>query len=308
MTKFLALNTIFLYLFISSVAPITARESGAKANIKALIPAKTDIRLFGYTAPNSIVQAQGIRTFAQTSSDQSGYFLINPLPVAYEAKEVCLTTIDALRRTGFPICYPIPDTDKPSEIGPILLSPTISLSKGKLVQKEIAQATGMTIPNSEVTISFFEIYNSSVTEKFAKVIAQVLNPTVEAADLPKIAGFSDKKGNFSINLPTQKAIAYRVFAKAFYKKLPTPKSQTLSFSIEEITKVWLSNTLPILLLFLFILIISIVLAIKERRDKWIENWAIALTEKRLEPFAVKTHLRLRRIWYNFREYFRSNRK
>ena len=307
MTKILYLSTIFLYLFISSVTPVAAFESGAKTTVQATIPAKTDIRLFGYTAPNSIVQAQGIRTFAQTLSDKTGYFIIAHLPVSYEAKEICLTTIDNQRRTGFPICYPIPDYDKPTEIGPILLSPTLSLSKASLLQQETGQASGMTIPESQVVISFFEIPAGNIAKKLGSEIAKTFNPVAEAADLPQVSGFSDKKGNFSVNLPTQKAINFRVFAKAYYKKLPTPKSSTLSFQIQSLTRVWITDIVPKLLFFILLLIATGILIGKEKKEKRAWRWLSAFTEKQMGPFAVRSRLRLRRIRYNLREYWRSNR-
>ncbi len=307
MTKYLFLITIFLYLFISSAISVKAAETGAKANIKANIPEKTNIRLFGYTAPNAIVQITGIRVFAQTSSDRTGYFAVGYLPISYEAREICATTIDSEKRSGFPLCISLPDSNKPAEIGPVLLSPTLSLSTGKILQKETAHASGFTIPNSKIAISFFEVPKNNLAEKLNNYLVKILKPEAEAADLPLVTASSDKKGAYSINLPTSKAIGYRLWTKAFYKETPTPKSLTLAFRIDSYTQFWLRNVLPklvLLLLFLAFLYFFIERVVKKG---YAARYYIYFKEKKLKPFAVRKRLQLRRLWYNFREYWRSNR-
>lgn len=304
MTQKSILIIIFLYLFISKTSTLaTVKESGGKATIKATIPAYAEIRLFGYTAPYALVQVEGIRTFAQVSSDKDGYFLIDPLPVASEAKEICLTTIDSQKRMGFPVCYPAPATHQ--EIGPILLSPILSLSKGILWQNEKGKAEGVTLPNTKVVISFFEIPKNSFFGKFP-LDNLALIPEVEAAN-PQVYGFSDKRGNFSINLPTNKSSSYRLFAKAYFQDAPTNKSASLVFSVEPLSKIWLTQILPRLLFFFFFLLFLLFLANQERKKKKAAAFFTYLIEKKLKPFGVRRRLQLRRIWYNLREYWRSNR-
>ncbi|MBI4990994.1 hypothetical protein HZB96_02760 [Candidatus Gottesmanbacteria bacterium] len=300
--------TIFLYLFISSTASIEAAESGAKATVKASIPEKTNIRLYGYTAPNSIVQVTGIRIFAQTSSDKTGYFAIDSLPISFEAKEICATTIDSEKRSGFPLCISLPETNKPTEIGPVLLSPTLSISAGKILQKEMANASGFTIPNSKVAISFFEVPKNNLAEKLDNYLVKILKPEAEAADLPLVTASSDKKGAYSINLPTSRATSYRLWTKAFFKEAPTPKSLTLSFRVDSYTQFWLRNVLPKLIILLLFLAFIYFLVTKEAKERYARSYIAEFNEKKLKPFVVRRRLQLRRLWYNFREYFRSNRK
>lgn len=220
----LLLNLILISLSISIPLSAEAAERGGKTEVKASILAKTEIRIFGYTAPNAIVQAEGIRTFAQVSADRTGYFLMESFSVSPEAKEVCLNSIDSERRMGFPTCVALIDTDKSYEIGPVLLSPTLSLSKGSLWEKESASAFGSTLPETEVVFSFFELNPSpSTIASLKNNLVKIFNFSVFAAELPQLSTLSDKKGNFSITLPTARIRNFRVFAKAFYRQMPTPK-------------------------------------------------------------------------------------
>lgn len=305
--KYLYLTTISLYLFISSITSVEAAESGAKATVKANIPEKTNLRLFGYTAANAIVQVTGLRVFAQTSSDRTGYFAIDYLPLSYEAKEICATTIDSEKRSGFPLCISLPNTNKPTEIGPVLLSPTLSLSKGKILQKDEAYASGFTIPSSKITISFFEVPKNNLAERIENYIAKIILPTAEAADLPLLTAQSDRKGAYSINLPTSKAIGYRLWTKAFYKETPTPKSLTLAYRIDSYTQFWLINVLPKLIFLLLLLACIYFTIIKEVKKGYARSYISYFSEKKLKPFVVRRRLQLRRLSYNFQEWWRSNR-
>lgn len=308
MHKFIYLKIILLLLFISFSSPTLARESGRKTTVQATIPAKIDIRLFGYTAPNAIVQAEGVRIFGQVSSDSDGYFLIDPLPISPEAEEVCVTTIDAEGRAGFPLCINLPEADKPAEIGPILLSPTLSLSAGSIWQSEKAAATGQTIPNSKVDFSFFEIETVMRAQNVLDLLAQKIIQPVEAIGLPLLTTKSDIKGNYSISLPTWKSSAFRIFTKAYWHDAPTHKSLTLSFNVGEFMEYWVRSVLPKILLYLFIMILLITLIYMEYKTKKVRVLFVHFSETKLKPFGVRTHLRLRRLWYNLREYLRSNQK
>src|SRR3989338_961910 len=103
-------------------------QSGVKTEVKAEIAGKFSLLLFGYTSADSLVQVLGVRTYAQGTSDRTGYFLFKDISIALEAKEICISAIDTERRSSFPLCIALPNTLKPTEIGPLLLSPTLSLS------------------------------------------------------------------------------------------------------------------------------------------------------------------------------------
>ncbi len=307
--KIIYLIILTLYTNISLFSSRAyAWESGVQTTVKASIQEKTSIRLIGFTGPNTIVQVEGIRVFAQTSSDRTGYFIIDPLPISPEANEICITTIDSERRNSFPVCIQLPKVDKPTEIGPVYLSPTLSLSTGSVLQTGKAVATGVTIPDAKVIVSIFETTHvNGLTSITDRILAGKFISIAEAADLPFITLNSDNKGIFSLNLPTDKALDYRFFVKAVYKNSPTPKSHTLSYRVDSITLYWIMFILPRLLIFIILLGIAYYIIRRETKENKGKAWLAVFTETRLKPFAVRRRLQLRRIWYNLREYWRSNR-
>lgn len=299
---------IAIALFYTNRArPSRAVEREGSASIHALIPYRYDLKIWGYTAPNAIIEAESVRVFARSSSDRTGYFVINSIPIAYEATEICLTTIDSSRRIGFPLCLPLPEDDQTKEIGPIILSPTISLSQKIIWQNGKAVAEGLTVPNSEVSISFFTQTGNTLSQDISNSIMALFHPEAQAASFPVITGQSDKKGNYSINLPTSRSKNYRIFAKALYQNIPSFKSQTLAFSIRSLIEYWLLYIIPQLLVLLSLLLGLIVLWYWERHTKTIRRYAVRFNEKKLKPFGVSSHLQLRQIWYSLQKYWKSNR-
>lgn len=304
MTRIL-LSIIFLYIIISRFTGVThAAGKGTKVEFRASIWAATYYRIYGYTSPSSIVQATSVRTFAQGISDNSGYFLIEDVPIAPEAEEICISAIDSERRVSFPICISIYDFQNTGEIGPVLLAPTLSISQSQIWQNQTVFASGKTIPNQEVKILFFEVPSYTVSS----TVSRKLNMTVYAADLPEIKTLSDAGGNYSISLPTAKALGYRLFARAIYKENPTPKSQTLSFVISPFVEYFIRYWLAKLIMLLILTIILIGCLIYDHRTKKISIVVNYLIGKKLKSIAVRIRLAIRRRWYNFRQYQMSNRK
>ena len=111
-------------------------------------------------------------------------------------------------------------------IGPILLPPTLSLSKGNFLPNEQAIAQGLTIPNSEVNI--FLANNLTPSLRFSFI------PSVYAYFIPRYQIKADANGHFEFNLPAGPpagGASWRVFATATHLGLPSPKSNTLTFRI-----------------------------------------------------------------------------
>lgn len=308
MHQLVYLIILLLYLSVSSVPSFAAKTSGGQTEIKASLPEKFYLRIFGYTSPNSLIQVLGIRVFAQGSSDKTGYFLINDVPVSHEAREICITTIDSERRVGFPLCINLPDTNKPREIGPLLLSPTLSLGEATIWQNQKAAASGRTIPNEQVYISFFEVAPESIRDRMAASLQKMFHPTALASDLPILSISSDEKGEFSFNLPSSKAVGYRFYAKSEYKGNPTPKSSTLSFLIGAYANYFLLYIVP-WLIFLLILALIIITAIwHERKTHIFTLYYRKVIEKRLKQFEVQRQLLIRHGSYRFQEFLRSHQR
>jgi len=309
MNKYIYLITCFLYLSISALAsPVQAAQRSGKTSITATIPASGNIRLFGYTAPEANVQAEGYRVFAQTISDANGYFKIDPLSVSVQATEICLTTIDSQRRVGFPLCINAANIGSDAEVGPLLLSPTLGFSNGTVWQNQTAAADGRTIPNSKVVFHFFEVTGTLSNQRLFTTLANILHPTAEAANVPSLETVTNSQGAFSINLPTARAAGYRLFVNAIFLNSPTPKSNTLSFKVDSFWQYFVKNTLPKLIILLIFIIFTYCLMMLEAKTRRVSIYLANFNEKRLTPIAVRTRLKLRRLWYNFLEYYRSDQR
>lgn len=298
-----------IYTFVSnSISCVAALERTRDTSVYANIPSKVNIRVFGFTAPNSLVQATSVRVFAQVSSDQSGYFLIDPLAVSQEAKEICLVTIDSEKRVGFPLCISLPEVDKPTEIGPLYLSPTLSLSEKIIWQGQNVIASGVTIPNAEVQISFFEKERYSIAQKLGDSLVKILHPQVLAFELPFIKTVSDRSGLYSVTIPSDRSTSYRLFARSLVENMPTSKSNTLSLFIGSALIYFIIFVLPRFLVLLLIIGGSIWIIQKERKNHRVKAWLVFINEKKLKPFAVRIHLRLVRLSYNLRLFWKLHRK
>ncbi len=309
-TLYLYLIIILILLNISNITfhEVYAVQYGNHTKISATIPAKTSIKIFGYTSPDSTVQVTGVRVFGQTASDKTGYFEFREVAISAEALEICVSTIDSDKRLGFPFCFRLPDNLAVIEVGPLLLSPTISLSSTKIWQNQKVYGEGKTIPNQPVEVSFFEIPPKTLSQKISNYIAVLFNNQALASDLPILSITSGRNGLFNFNLPTSRAIAYRVFVKAVFKDKPTLKSQTLTYSIGSNFSYFMTYILPWFILVMTMLMLSTsILAydVKTHRIRKVMGKAI---EKRWKPFVIRLNLRSRRLMYNFREYWRSRRK
>lgn len=304
---------ILIYLYISYFPQVasaaTQIQRSGKTEIYANIIAIAHFRVYGYTAPYSQVHVESVRVFGKTVSDIDGYFEFEKLPVSEEAKEVCLITIDGEKRTGFPVCVVIPERNSTDEIGPIILSPTLSVSNNLLWEGDQARASGRTIPGATVIVSYFESPADSLSVFFDRIMAQVLPRVALAKQVPLLTVPSDRKGNFSVNLPSSKVAFYRIFSKAIYnKESPSPKSTTLTFLVGSFWSFWIRFILPKLLLLLIALIITGFATYYEAKNRKVRAWLYHVNETRLAPFGVKIRLKLRRIWYNYQDYQRSSRK
>ena len=307
---YLYLIIILILLNISNIAfhAVYATQSGGQTKINATIPAKSNIKIFGYTSPDAIVQVTSVRVFGQTNSDKTGYFEFKDVAISPEALEICISTYDSDKRVGLPFCLSVSNITSAKEIGPLLLSPTLSLSATNIWQNQKVYAEGKTIPNQPVEVSFFEISPKTLSEKISNYIARLFNYHVLASDLPILAITSQRNGTFNFSLPTSRAIAYRVFVKAMFKEKPTLKSQTLTYSIGSTFSYFMTYILPWFILIMTLLMLSTGTLAYDIKTHKVRKAMGKFIEKKWKPFVIKISLQSRRLRYNFREYLRSHRK
>ncbi|HOG37481.1 MAG TPA: hypothetical protein PKZ29_00995 [Candidatus Woesebacteria bacterium] len=181
-------------------------------SVRASIPG-TFVTIFGYTSPSSRVELSSPKAFAVTYSDQSGYFLFDQVLLPKNPQELCLLSFDDANRSNNPVCFPEPPNNSKTDIGPILLSPTISLD----LQNNFA--SGQSIPNSRIKIFFHEQTNQKIS----------LIKTAHARSLPILEINTDSRGNYSINLADNSQSAYRLFSTTTFLENNSPKSNTLFY-------------------------------------------------------------------------------
>lgn len=307
--KYIYLYIVLILIAISIPYPVLAVNSIRREQVQGEIPAKFELRIFGYTSPNSTVQAQAFRTYAQVTSDNLGYFEVNKLAVADEASEICLVTIDSSRRTGFPLCIDVTTISPGQDLGPLLLSPTISFNQAKIWQDQTAGASGQTLPDTTVLVSFFETQTLMTSwDMLYNKLSEIISPKVQAAGIPPLLATSDSKGFFSLSLPTWKVVGYRMFVKALYKESPTLHSNTLSYNVTPYSQYWFNYILPKMIMFIAVLLITLTLSYMEWNSRTITHALVYFNEKKLKPFEVRLHLKLQRLGYNLQESGRSHRK
>lgn len=283
------LKSIFLNLFVCLILFLSLprpayglKNITSKVTVMATV-GEPKLTLFGYTSPSALVNLSGIGVTSQVIADQTGYFQFNRvfLPLPYDRwttltdyelayPELYLQAIDTNNRASSPVLLPnLPLGLYEISIGPILISPTISLEKGSYSPGEQIVASGQTLPNSEVTVYLANNNQSGVLNWWQKInpFSFFNPPSIYAYFIPKYQIISDNNGNYQFNLPnnlTKGNIDWKVFSASLFLEEPTPKSNSLSFQVLSLWQyLWLlllnffKGALVALKPFLFWLIILI---------------------------------------------------
>lgn len=205
--------------------------------------------IFGYTSPKSRVELSSPKVFTVTYSDQNGYFVFDKIILPKNPSDLCLVSFDNNQRSTSPICIAPPPIYKyHTNIGPILLPPTISIENDRINPNSTVITSGQAIPNSTVNVHFYKVNSSAIS--FPK--------QVEAYSLPPITATSDSLGNFNLNLPTAYSSNYRLYASAKFDDNYSPKSNTLIYFMPSFFSLFLQKY-PFLYLLIpsFVVILNI---------------------------------------------------
>lgn len=236
---------LFFYLTSEICHPrsVYALETSNSINLSASIN-DTRVTIFGYTSPLSKVELTGINIYAATYSDNTGYFIFDKTILPKNPSELCLQSTDNESRTSSPVCIsPPPATNYDTDIGPILLSPTLSLDKNTINPNSTVISSGQAIPNSPVSIYFYQVNDKA--QSFVK--------EAQAFSLPVLTTTSDKNGYFSFNLPTSYSSNYRLYATTEFDQNLSPKSNTLLYKLPSIWWLfWQQNQYLVFILPIFI--------------------------------------------------------
>jgi hypothetical protein len=214
---------------------------------------ETKITIFGFTCPKCKVELSNPYTYAITYSDDKGYYIFNKLIIPKKFSDLCLTTIDKNNNHSAPNCIaPPPVTKYSTDIGPVLLSPSIKLTKDT--------ASGESFPNSPLNIHLFK--------------------QAHAYSLPIITTSTDEKGHYEINIPNQYQSNFRLYTTANYQNNNSPRSNTLIYHLPISNEYWLYIFLPILIILLTFLFHWIL----KKHFSTIKSWP-ALRNIQLLPFS-----------------------
>ncbi|MDD3002547.1 MAG: hypothetical protein PHS06_01610 [Candidatus Shapirobacteria bacterium] len=243
---------LLLFLFLLSPFQTQALETSNSVSVSAII-GENEVSIFGYTSPNSKVELTGINIYSLDYSDNIGYFEFNNLVLPRNSSELCLQSKDDSSRSSSLICTPPPpSTNYHTDIGPIILPPTVSLEQDNIHPNTTVISSGQSIPKSTVIVYFYKINDS----------AQSFPKSALAYSLPKIETTTDEKGNYSINLPTAYSSDYRLYTSVTYNDNFSPKSNTLLYTMPSLFWLFLQQhayLMVILPIFIFSLLLFFLL-------------------------------------------------
>jgi hypothetical protein len=115
-----------------------------ETNISASVE-ETRVTIYGFTCPDCKVEINNPYIYAVTQSNEKGYFRFYKTIIPKKYSDICIFSIDKNNIQTMPVCIPPPPSSKyHTDIGPIILPPSVSL--------EESSAFGYTIPNSPVNV------------------------------------------------------------------------------------------------------------------------------------------------------------
>lgn len=227
---------------------IYALTDTADVNISASI-GENEVTIFGFTSPNSKVELTGINIYSLTYSDNNGSFKFNKLILPKNPSEPCFQSKDNDGRSNTLVCIPPPPaTNYHTDIGPIILPPTISLEQDKINPNSTVISSGQSIPNAPLIVFFYKVNDGA--KSFPKGVL--------AYSLPPIKTTTDENGNYSLNLPTAYSSNYRLYTSVKYDGSNSPKSNTLLYFMPSLFWLFLQQhtyLMVLLPIFIFTLIL-----------------------------------------------------
>lgn len=249
--------------------PITAPDTTMSATV-----GKTVLSIYGYGPANSNVNLNGIGVSGNTTSDDKGFFRFEEIySYTFVYPELCIQAVDSESRVTQPSCIPaLPALNKiPKSVGPVMLSPTISINSNNIVVGDELLASGFTIPNSKLDIHIAreEGRRTSLGSRTSLV------KTAHAYNIPTYQIESDEKGEFEFSLPTQTSTSYKIFATSTVGESYSAKSTTLTFSVLSVSvsfwnwlvSLFLNNKLLLVIILEIIVIVYLVWAILKGKSR-----------------------------------------
>lgn len=214
---------VLLLLFLLLASPAHALEQSDSVKISASI-GENEVTIFGHTSPLSRVELTGINIYSLTFSQKNGFFEFSKIILPKNPGEICLQSKDNHNRSSTLVCIPPPpDINYHTDIGPIILPPTITLEQDKINPNSTVISSGQSIPNSPLTVFFYKVSDNA--KPFPKAAL--------AYSLPPLKTTTDENGDYSLNLPTAYSSNYRLYTSVEYNNSNSPKSNTLLYFMPQ---------------------------------------------------------------------------
>ncbi len=181
--------------------------------------------IYGNTSPGAKVVIQNPGIHSETYANADGVYEFKYLFLSLFREDICIVATDTDNRTTPPLCIPPPPNDLADRrIGPVLLPPSTSISAGNAYIGDTVTLTGQTIPNADVKLSLY-------TDELKQNKTLTFIPSVYAYSLPQLSLNSDKRGQYSLTLPTASSQFIRMFTRALHNGQSTPKGLTLVLDV-----------------------------------------------------------------------------
>jgi len=252
---------MFFFLFLLTSYFLNPKSIFAESKsvfISALIGSK--VTIYGYSSPNSKVDLIASNAQATTYSNKFGYWQFYRIYLPSITSEICFYLTDDTSLTAPPTCIPNPPpNDFTSNIGPIILPPTIAINSDEISPNSTVASSGQSIPNTPIQIHFFTQQQNTTFPK-----------TANAYSLPSLDVLTDKDGLFNFNLPTAYSTSYKFFASNHHPDLgPSPISHTLNLSLPSFWQLYKFILIPLILLFLTLLTFLYLLLFKSKKKRYL---------------------------------------
>lgn len=230
-----AFAVLMLFLVVRSSSAATINPVDGAATVSVTIGNQVPIQptppddskrfsIYGNTSPGAKVVIQNPGIHGETYANDQGVFDFQYLFLSLFREDICIVAHDTDNRATPPLCIPPPEPEASQRIGPVLLPPSTSISSGNAYIGDSVTLTGQTIPNADVKLSMF-------TDELQQNKKLTLIPEAYAYTLPQLSLNSNKKGEYSLTLPTASSQFMRMFTRALYEGNSTPKSLTLILDI-----------------------------------------------------------------------------
>ncbi|MDP3994722.1 MAG: hypothetical protein Q8P91_02745 [bacterium] len=221
-------NSFPSFLLTALVLTLCGRFYTTPVSAEAINPVSYEIKisaaigepkltLYGWGPVESKINLTGLAVAETRQSDANGFFIFTNIFLPSKYSELCLQAVDKENRSSHPTCIPpLPANSYSYNVGPVLLSPIISIDQAVL--------NGKTTPFTPINVY---LANQKSSGKIS------FNPvkTANAYYIPEYQTQSDKEGNFEFNLPNQSRGKWKIFVASETLGYNSPKSNSLTFSV-----------------------------------------------------------------------------